>query len=112
MLGGVDPRMMREAMKRMGIKQTEITANEVHIILSDRKIVISEPQVTKINMQGAVSYQIAGTEHEESLSSEPDITDDDVATVVSQTGVNEDTAKAALLKNKGDLAKTILELSQ
>jgi nascent polypeptide-associated complex subunit alpha len=111
MMPGMDPRMMREAMRRMGIKQTEIDASEVHIILADKRIVISDPQVTRINMQGNISYQIAGSEHEESLSAEPEITDDDVATVVSQTGVTEAAAKEALKKNKGDLAKTIMELS-
>jgi nascent polypeptide-associated complex subunit alpha len=110
MMPGLDPRMMKEAMRRMGIKQSEIDADQVIIRCKDKQIIISNPQVTKIDMQGNVSYQISGESEEKSLTAEPELTEDDINTVAEQAGVSKDDAKKALLKNKGDLAKTIMEL--
>jgi nascent polypeptide-associated complex subunit alpha len=112
MLPGVDPRMMKEAMRRMGIKQTEIEAEEVIIRSGDKQTVITNPSVTKINMQGNISFQISGDVSERSVSSEPEITDEDVDTVATQANVSKEKAKELLEKNKGDLAKTIMDLSQ
>ncbi|MEM4268037.1 MAG: nascent polypeptide-associated complex protein [Candidatus Woesearchaeota archaeon] len=111
MFPGMDPRMMRDAMRRMGIKQTEIDAEQVVIRLKDREIVITEPSVIKINMQGVVSYQISGAESERSISTEPEITDEDIATVIEQTNVSPEKAREMLRKNNGDIAKTIIDLS-
>jgi nascent polypeptide-associated complex subunit alpha len=110
MMPGLDPRMMKEAMRRMGIKQTEVDAEQVIIRCKDKQIVIDEPQVMKIDMQGNLSFQISGEVSERSLSAEPELTDDDINTVAEQANVSKEDAKKALLKNKGDIAKTIMEL--
>jgi nascent polypeptide-associated complex subunit alpha len=108
----MDPRQMRMAMKKLGIQQEEIPAKEVIIRLEDREIVISNPSVTKVNMMGQDTYQIAGEEEERSLDVMPDISDDDISTVVDQTGASEEDAKAAILESKGDLAEAILKLKK
>lgn len=52
MLGGVNPKQMAQAMKAMGIKQKEISADEVVIKRGDGDIVISNPKVIEVEMQG------------------------------------------------------------
>jgi len=108
----MDPRQMRQAMKKLGIQQQEIAAKEVIIRLEDKEIVISNPSVTKVNMMGQDTYQIAGEESERSLDVKPDISQEDIDTVVEQTGASEEEAKAAIEKANGDLAEAILKLKK
>ncbi|HII68927.1 TPA: nascent polypeptide-associated complex protein [Candidatus Woesearchaeota archaeon] len=110
MFPGVNPREMQKVMKRMGIQQEELDAQEVIIRLEDKDIIISNPQVSKVNMMGQETFQIAGDAEERERSSEPDINDDDVQTVIAQTGASEEQAKAAIKVHKGDLAAAILSL--
>ena len=92
------------------LKQQEIDATEVIIRTPDKEIVITDPQVSKVNMMGQQTYQIVGTEQVRELSTEPEINDDDVKTVVEQTGASEDKVRATLEATKGDLAEAILKL--
>jgi nascent polypeptide-associated complex subunit alpha len=108
MMPGIDPRMMKQAMKRMGIKQEEIDAQQVIIKCSDKEIVISNPSVSKVNMMGQDSFQIAGEVSERSLGIE--INEDDVKTVMEQADASHDAAKKAIEEAEGDLAKAILSL--
>ena len=107
---GMNPRMMKQAMKRMGIQQVEVPAKEVIIKCDDKNIIISEPSVSKVNMMGQETYQIVGEAREESISTEPEINEDDVKTVMEQAGVDEAKAKEAIEKHNGDLAAAIMEL--
>ncbi len=100
------------AMQKMGIQQEEIDAEEVIIRCKDKDIVISNPQVAKVNMMGQHSYQISGEEEERSRETKPEILDDDVQTVMEQTGASEDEAKAAIERCEGDLAQAIMSLKQ
>jgi nascent polypeptide-associated complex subunit alpha len=108
MIPGMDPRMMKQAMKRMGIKQEEIDAQQVIIRCSDKEIVIDNPQVSKINMMGADSFQIAGEVTERSIGI--DVNEDDITTVMEQANVSHDDARKAIEEADGDLAKAILGL--
>ena len=112
MIPGMDPRMMKQAMKKMGMAQEELEATEVIITCADKEIIIRNPSVQKIKMMGQESYQISGEEEERSLQTTPEITDDDVKAVMEQAGVSEDDAKAAIEKHEGDLAAAILELKK
>ena len=112
MMPGINPRMMKQAMKRMGIQQVEIPAKEVIIRLEDKEIVISNPSVTKVNMMGQQTYQIIGEESERSLDSKPEISEEDVKTVMEQADVSEKEARKAIEKSNGDLAKAIMELTK
>jgi len=110
MIPGMNPRQMRMAMKKLGIQQEEIAAKEVIIQLEDKEIIISNPNVTKVNMMGQDTYQVVGEESERSLDSTPEISEDDIKTVAEQAGVSEDEARAAIEESKGDLAEAILKL--
>lgn len=112
MIPGMNPRQMKQAMKRMGIQQQDIDAKEVIIRLEDKEIVISNPQVSKVNMMGQDTYQIVGEEEERSLDSTPDINKDDIKTVMEQAGASEEQAKAAIEEAKGDLAEAIMKLKK
>lgn len=110
MIPGMNPRKMQQAMKRMGIQQQEIDATEVIIRTAEKEIVITNPQVSKVNMMGQKTYQIVGDEHERPLDTTPDINDEDIKTIVDQTGVSEEKAREALEETKGDLAEAIMKL--
>lgn len=111
MFPGVNPKQMQAVMKQMGISQQEIDASRVIIEKTDKsKIIIENPSVQKIKMQGQETFQIAGDILEESAKEE--ISEEDIKTIVEKTGVSKKIAKEALEKNNGDLAETILELSE
>lgn len=96
-------------MKQMGIAQEEISASKVIIEKKDGgKLIIEEPSVIKIKMQGQVSFQITGEEKEE--SEEVEVSEDDINTIVEKTGCSKEQAKESLEKTS-DLAESILELS-
>ena len=103
---------MQQMMKRMGIQQTDIPATEVIIRTPDKELIITDPQVAKVNMMGQETLQITGTIHERELSTEPDINEDDIKTVMEQANVSEDEAKAAIQENGGDLAAAIMSLQK
>ncbi len=110
MMPSINPRQMRQVMKRMGIKQEEVDALEVVIRLADREIVFTNPQVSRVNMMGQDSWQVVGDFVEKPLDSKPSISDDDVRTVMGQAGVDEETARKAIDEANGDLAEAILNL--
>lgn len=110
MIPGMNPRDVQKAMKRMGIKQEEIDATEVIIKTSDKEIIIQNPQVSRINMMGQETFQVAGQAQERPLSTEPEINEDDIKTVMQQTGATEEKAKEAIENNDNDLAKAIMAL--
>lgn len=113
MIPGMNPRMMKQAMKRMGIKQQEIDdAEQVIIRCSEREIIIDNPQVSKVNMMGQDTFQVVGEISERELSTAPDISEDDVKTVMEQTKVSEEKARKAIEDADGDLAKSIMDLQE
>ncbi len=109
---GMNPRMMKQAMKRMGIQQQEVDATEVIIKTPEKEIVISNPSVSKVNMMGQETWQVVGEAVEKEIDTKPDINEDDVKTVMEQTGANEEKAREAIGKNEGDLAAAIMELQE
>lgn len=109
--GKIDPRMMKQAMKRMGIDETELNGvQEVIIRFSDKELLVTSPHVSKVSAMGNVSFQVSGTVTERDLDTKPTISDEDVQTVMQQTGADAETARAAILATDGDLAAAILEL--
>lgn len=110
MFPGMNPKKMQGMMKQMGISQEEVPSSKVTIEKTDgSKIVIDNPSVQKIKMQGQETFQVAGEVREE--SPEVEVSQEDVQTVVEKTGVSEDEAKQSLEKT-GDLAESIMELSE
>jgi len=106
----MDPKKMQGIMKQMGMSQEEVDASKVTIEKSDgNKIIINNPVVAKIKIQGRESFQVSGDVSEESAESE--ISSDDIKTVMEKTGCTEEQAKEVLESTKGDLAEAILELN-
>jgi nascent polypeptide-associated complex subunit alpha len=112
MIPGLNPRKMQQMMKRMGIQQTDIAAKEVIIKCEDKDIIVTNPSVAKVNMMGQETFQISGNveERQISVSDTPEISEEDIDTVVEQAGVSKEDAEDALKRHKGDIAAAILEL--
>ncbi len=112
MMGNIDPAQVKNMMKRMGIKSDEIDAQEVIIKCKDRNIVISNPSVLAINMQGSTTFQIGGNVSEEP-SEKVEITQDDIALVKEQTGVSDEALiRKTLDETNGDIAEAIMKLKK
>lgn len=113
MIPGVNPRQMQRMMKQMGMSQEELNASEVIIKLPDRQLVFTNPSVSKVDMMGQETYQIAGTPEEMSLEDgDVEITESDVQTVIDQTGKSRDEVIEAIEEANGDLAEAIMKLSE
>jgi nascent polypeptide-associated complex subunit alpha len=101
-------------MQKMGMKMDEVPdVSAVIIKTSAKDIVIREPSVTVINMQGQTMYQIAGGDVSESRpepAAQAGLSDADVQLVAQQTGKSAEESREALIKAGGDLAKAILSL--
>ena len=119
MIPGLDPKKMQAMMKQLGIKQEEIDAKRVIIEKEDGKIIIEEPSVIKVNMQGQETFQISGdiTEEEgeeeasEEEAEESGQNEKDIEMIMEKTGKTKEEVALALEKNEGDIASTIMELS-
>jgi len=107
----------------MGITMDEVEAEQVIIIQKDKKIVIENPQVSRVVAMGQKTYQIIGEEREEPLDvvagepspggeEEPVITDEDIQLVASQTGATKEEAEKTLRKTGGDIAEAIILLKK
>ncbi len=107
MPGGMDPKKMQAVMRQMGIKSDDIPATRVTIETSSGAIIIDEPQVVQITMQGQKSFQVSGNVRTEEKASS-----DDVKMVMEQAGCSEEDAKAALEKSGGDIAEAIILLTE
>lgn len=100
-------------MQKMGMKVDEV-ANVTQVIIKtdSKEIVIEEPNVTLMTIQGQSMYQIAGGRVTEAVPAVvPTATgEEDAQLVAQQTGRSLDDAKKALLEAGGDLAEAILIL--
>jgi nascent polypeptide-associated complex subunit alpha len=115
--GAPQGRDAKRMMQKMGMKIDEIDGvTEVLIRTATREIIIEEPVVTSVVVQGQRMYQITGgSTHERAPSAEaaqPEVSEEDVNLVATQTGKTVDEAKAALKESGGDLAEAILRLKQ
>ena len=109
MFPGLNPKKMQAMMKQMGIAQQEIDANRVIIESDEGNIIINNPSVVKINMQGQENFQISGDISEE--EEEEENQEEDIKTIMEKVGCIEEEAKKALEESNGDLAEAILSLS-
>lgn len=114
MFPGVDERAMKAAMKKLGVQQQQIDADEVVIKLKggSSEIVIANPSVAKVTMMGQETFQITGEYSERASKPQQLFNDDDVRTVVEQAQVSEAEARDALAKVSGDIAAAILFLNE
>ena len=115
--GAPQGRDAKRMMQKMGMKLDEIAGvTEVLIRTTTREIVIEEPVVTAVVVQGQKMYQITGgSSHERTPSTEvapPEVPEEDVQLVAEQTGKTVDEARVALKESGGDLAEAILKIKQ
>ncbi len=108
----VNPRQMKKVMQQMGINPVEINATEVIIKGANKDIIISNPQVTRMEIAKQTVFQIIGNvqekEKEIQENEEEEIPIADIQLVVQQAGVTEEEAKQALIEADGNIAKAIL----
>lgn len=121
--GGMDPRQLKQMMKKLGIEVEEIPdVREVRIVTGKGTFVVKDAAVTKMTAEGEETLQVQGTivegepaksiaEQDESEDVELDITEDDVQIVMDQTGVGKAEARKALEESGGNPAEAIIALS-
>ena len=114
----MNPRQMKQAMKRLGISTEEIKdVEEVVIRTPDKQYVIRDAAVTLMNMQGQSTFQIVGeaeimgrSQGVEQAPAEEVVPQEDVDLVVGQTGCTEEVARATLKECNGQPAEAILKI--
>ena len=98
----------------MGMNMGEMPdVQEVIFRTSDKEIVVENPQVAVLDMQGQKIFQVTGEVNERALETQETkvtIPEEDVQLVADQTGKSMEDAKRALEASDGDLAKAILLL--
>ena len=109
-LGGMNPKKMQGMLKQLGISQEEVHANKVTIEKTDgSSIIITNPNVQKVKMQGHETFQISGEEISEAETEK--FSEEDVKLVAEKTGKSEEEARSALEETE-DIAEAIMKLSE
>ena len=110
----MSPRNAKRMMQRMGMNMGEMPdVKEVIFRTSDKEIVVENPQVAVLDMQGQKIFQVTGEVNERALETQTakvTIPGEDAQLVADQTGKSMEDAKRALEASDGDLAKAILLL--
>ncbi len=113
----MNDRQMKQAMKKMGIKQSSIEdVTEVIIRTKSNEIVLVNADVVCVEMGGGKSYQISGTEIVRELGADEESTpvvtfpQEDIELVMSQTGCDAQKALEALEATEGQPAEAILKI--
>lgn len=122
-MGRVNPKQMKQAMKRLGITNEDLQGvEEVIIRTRDKEYVISEAQVSVMTVQGQKTYQIAGETKERPKGSSTSIPasvvtpnpsaipEEDVQLVMGQTGCSREKAVEALKATDGQPAEAIIKI--
>lgn len=115
-----NPKDLARVMKQLNIKQESIEAKRVIIECDDKQIIVQQPEVIKLNVQGQVMLQITGqikeqarhynqqAKDEQNATSEEE-SEEDIRLVMQQTNCSYEQAKQALSETN-DIAKAILKL--
>ncbi len=113
----VSPRDAKRMMQRMGLSMGELPdVQEVILRTSAKEIVVENPEVAMLEMQGQKIFQVTGgkvTEKELEVAKAKRklvIPPEDVQLVADQTGRSLEEAKNVLEETDGDLARAILLL--
>lgn len=108
----VSPRQAKRMMQRMGLSMDNVPDVEQVVIKTRLKeIVIEEPDVAVLEVQGQRVFQVAGGKiSEKAVERKLVVAEEDVRLVADQTGKSVEEARRALEECDGDLAKAILLL--
>jgi nascent polypeptide-associated complex subunit alpha len=97
----------------MGMNMNAMSdVEEVVIRTTSKELVIEEPEVAILELQGQKIFQITGGKMTEKVMerSSTRIPEEDIRLVADQTGKSVEDARQALEESEGDLAKAILLL--
>jgi len=110
----VNPREAKRMMQRMGMSMGAMPdVEQVIFKTSTKEIIVENPDVAVMEMQGQKIFQVTGERIvEKPVERAVKIPEEDVQLVATQANVTPEQAKAALEQTKGDLAQAILLLSQ
>lgn len=115
----MNTREQKRMMQRMGMNMDSVAdVQQVIIKTSGKDIVIDEPEVAILEVQGQKMYQVIGgqvseqapSHHQAAKAAQLTFSEEDVRLVADQTGKSLEKAKEALEECQGDLAKAILLL--
>lgn len=108
----ISPREAKRMMQRMGLSMDAIPdVEQVIIKTSNKEILIENPEVAVVDIQGQKMFQVAGGKiTEKTIERKPTIPEEDVRLVADQTGKSLEEARKALEECEGDLAKAIILL--
>lgn len=108
----ISPREARRMMQRMGMSMDAVPdVEQVVIKTSGKEIIIEEPEVAILDIQGQKIFQVTGGKiSEKAKERRVAIPEEDVRLVADQTGKSLEEARRALEECQGDLAKAILML--
>ena len=108
----ISPREQQRMMQQMGMQVQQLDdVTRVIMETPSRRIVIDDPEVATVTVQGQTIYQVGGgSVKEEVVSGQASV--DDAKLVASQAGVSQEEAAEALRQSGGDLAQAIVLLKQ
>ncbi|MEM2939556.1 MAG: nascent polypeptide-associated complex protein [Candidatus Bathyarchaeia archaeon] len=109
----ISPREAKRLMQRMGLSMSPMEVKEVILKTSSKEIIIENPEVAVLEVQGQKIFQITGGNiSEKTIERKIMIPEEDVQLVAQQANVSLEEARTALEQTNGDLAQAILLLSQ
>jgi len=115
----MNPKQMKQMMKRMGIEQEEIAdVEEVIIRTATKEYLFTQAQVTMMTVQGQKTVQVVGEPlirnragvAQTTAPAKLVIPEEDVALVAEKAGVSEAEARKALEEANGEPAEAIIRL--
>ena len=120
-MGRVNPRQMKQAMRKMGISTEELTdVQEITILTKTKEYVFKEAEVTIMTVQGQKTFQIVGeplvrpraaaATPAPTAPAGPVLPEEDITLVMEQTGASREKAVEALQSTDGQPAEAILKL--
>lgn len=107
----ISPREQSRMLQRMGLQVQQLDDVERVIMETPTKrIIIDNPEVATVTVQGQTVYQVGGGSIREEGVGGSSV--DDAELVASQTGVSQEEALEALKQTGGDLAQAIILLKK
>lgn len=107
----LNPKKMETLMKQLGIKFEDIKdVEEIIIKTKDGEYVIHSGDVKIINAGNVKTLQaiINDMKYNEKI----EVSEEDIKIIMEKANVSYEEAKKYLIKNKGDLAKTLIDIEQ
>jgi nascent polypeptide-associated complex subunit alpha len=120
-MGRVNPRQMKQAMRKMGISTEDLTdVQEIIILTKTKEYVFKEAEVTIMTVQGQKTFQVVGEPEVRPRSAanpkpgatavETGLPEEDITLVMEQTGATREKAIEALKATEGQPAEAILKI--